>query len=76
MVSDYFTARAARAAGVAATSSAAILEPFRATGLHSAMYAIPTLATLLALVLFAASRTVRKDIDALHEWTMAEKAGI
>jgi predicted MFS family arabinose efflux permease len=76
MVSDYFTARAARAAGVAATSSAATLEPFRATGLHSAMYAIPTLATLLALVLFAASRTVRKDIDALHEWTMAEKAGI
>ena len=75
MISDYFTARAASAAGVATTRSVAALEPFRAIGLHSAMYAIPTLATVLALALLAASRTVRKDIEALHDWTM-EKAGV
>ena len=34
------------------------------------MYAVPMLAVLLALVLFAASRTVRKDVDALHAWTV------
>ena len=45
------------------------LEPFRGAGLHSAMYVIPALAVLLAVVLFAASRTVRKDIEALRAWT-------
>jgi MFS family permease len=75
MISDYFTARAADAAGVAAHTIAA-LEPFRATGLHSAMYAIPTLAALLALVLFAASRTVGKDIEALHAWTADQRSQV
>jgi predicted MFS family arabinose efflux permease len=68
MISDHFTAKAAAAAGVEVHTIAA-LEPFRAEGLHAAMYAIPILAVLLALVLFAASRTVTKDIDALHAWT-------
>jgi MFS family permease len=68
MISDHFTTQAAIAAGVT-DHTAKALEPFRAIGLHSAMYAIPVLAILLALVLFAASRTVRKDIDALHSWT-------
>jgi MFS family permease len=68
MISDYFTAQAANAAGIT-THTNATLEPFRAAGLHSAMYAIPMLAVLLAVVLFAASRTVRKDIEALHAWT-------
>ena len=45
------------------------LEPFRAAGLHPAMYAIPLLAALLAVVLYAASRTVRRDVEALHAWT-------
>jgi MFS family permease len=67
-ISDYFTARAAAAAGVVDHTTAA-LEPFRAAGLHSAMYVIPALVVLLALVLFAASRTVRRDIDALRAWT-------
>ena len=71
MISDYFTAQAATAAGVTSHTMAA-LEPFRAAGLHSAMYAIPVLAVLLALVLFVASRTVRKDIDALHAWQKGE----
>lgn len=73
MISDYFTTRAAMAAGVADLTPKA-LEPFRAIGLHSAMYAVPMLAMLLALVLFAASRTVRRDIDALHSWTETSAA--
>ena len=46
----------------------ACLEPFRAAGLHSAMYVIPGLEGLLAVVLFAASRTVTRDVEALRAW--------
>ena len=44
------------------------LEPFRAEGLHTAMYVVPALASLLAIVLFAASRTVKKDVETLQAW--------
>jgi MFS family permease len=44
------------------------LEPFRAQGLHTAMYIVPILAAILALVLFAASRTVRHDVARLQSW--------
>jgi hypothetical protein len=44
------------------------LEPFRAQGLHTAMYIVPVLAVILALVLFAASRTIRKDVERLQAW--------
>jgi len=71
-ISDYYTSAAATAAGVVDHTTAA-LEPFRAAGLHSAMYTIPILVVLLALVLFAASRTVRKDVDALAAWTSAQQ---
>jgi MFS family permease len=54
MLSDFFTRRAA--------AGAAVLEPFRGAGLHSAMYAVPVLSVLLALVLFAATRTVGRDM--------------
>ena len=57
MTSDFFTRKAAAAAG------ATILEPFRGQGLHSAMYLIPVLSTLLMVVLFAASRTVAGDME-------------
>jgi hypothetical protein len=67
ILSDFFTKRAAQAAGILDSSQAA-LEPFRADGLHSAMYAIPILSVLLTLVLFAASRTVTKDIEKLQSW--------
>ncbi len=67
ILSDFFTKRAAQAAGVLDSSQIA-LEPFRADGLHSAMYAIPILSVLLTLVLFAASRTVTKDIEKLQSW--------
>lgn len=59
-ISDYFTRSHAAVAGVIDTSSVA-LEPFRASGLHSAMYVIPVLSILLALVLFAASRSLKRD---------------
>jgi MFS family permease len=44
------------------------LEPFRAEGLHTAMYIVPILAAVLACVLFAASRTVTKDVARLQAW--------
>jgi predicted MFS family arabinose efflux permease len=44
------------------------LEPFRAQGLHTAMYIVPFLAAILALVLFAASRTVKADVARLQAW--------
>ncbi|HEX8286210.1 MAG TPA: MFS transporter [Pyrinomonadaceae bacterium] len=72
LVSDFFTARAAEAAGVTAATHAA-LEPFRAEGLRTAMYVIPALGALLTLVLFAASRTVTKDAERLQRW-MRESA--
>jgi MFS family permease len=52
------------------------LEPFRAPGLHTAMYIVPILATLLALVLFAASRTVKKDVDKLQAWMKSQLSSI
>ncbi|MBC7798854.1 MAG: MFS transporter, partial [Pyrinomonadaceae bacterium] len=67
MLSDYFTRQAAQAEGVVDFTQTA-LEPFRAVGLHSAMYAIPILSVLLTVVLFAASRTVTKDVDKLQKW--------
>jgi MFS family permease len=62
-LSDYFTRRAMIAAG-----ATVITEPFKAAGLHSAMYVIPLCTLLLVAVLFAASLTVEKDMRALHHW--------
>lgn len=67
LASDFFTARAARAAGVVDLTQRA-LEPFRGHGLHAAMYIIPALGLLLALVLFAGSRTVAADTEKLRRW--------
>jgi predicted MFS family arabinose efflux permease len=60
-VSDYFTKKAAIAAGVVDVSATA-LEPFKAIGLHSAMYVVPVLIALLAFVLLMASRTVGEEV--------------
>jgi MFS family permease len=49
------------------------LEPFRADGLHTAMFVVPILAGLLALVLFAASRTVTRDVDKLKTWMRTQR---
>ncbi len=65
--SDYFTQNAAAASGIT-EFSAASLEPFRAAGLRSAMYLVPILSGLLTLVLFAASRTVKNDVEKIQNW--------
>jgi MFS family permease len=67
LVSDHFTRQAAAAAGVT-EMTARTLEPFRGVGLQQAMYLIPALGVLLALVLFAGSRTVTKDAEALQRF--------
>ncbi|MGQ0540590.1 MAG: spinster family MFS transporter [Blastocatellia bacterium] len=69
LLSDFFTKRAATIAGVTDLTQTA-LEPFRADGLHSAMYIIPILGVLLTLVLFAGSRTVTKEIESLQTWML------
>jgi MFS family permease len=46
----------------------AAVEPYRAAGLHSAMYIVPALGAILAVVLFAASRTVKADVARLQTW--------
>jgi MFS family permease len=56
MLSDHFARKAMTDAG-----ATTMTEAFKAIGLHNAMYAIPILAMMAALVLFAASRTVDKD---------------
>jgi MFS family permease len=67
LISDYFTQQAATAAGVTVFTQAT-LEPFRAAGLHTAMYIIPVLSVLLTFVMFAASRTVTREIERLQSW--------
>ncbi|MDP9193374.1 MAG: MFS transporter [Acidobacteriota bacterium] len=66
MASDFFTRKAAIAAG-AADAVGKALEPFRGAGLHSAMFLIPLLCLILALVLFAATRTLGRDMDRLRK---------
>jgi MFS family permease len=66
-LSERFTTSAAAAAGLTAFTKGN-LEPFRGAGLHQAMYLVPVLCAALALALFAASFTVRKDMDSLQHW--------
>jgi len=67
LLSDFFTRRTASLSGITETTQTA-LEPFRAEGLHTAMYVIPALGILLTLILLAGSRTVTKEIDAIQAW--------
>ena len=72
-LSSYFTRQAALNAGVTETTFQA-LRPFAAQGLHSALYIVPVFGVLLGVVLFAASRTVAKDMEKLQRW-MSESVG-
>ena len=65
LVSDYFSQQAAITAGIAVLTKESI-EPFRAAGLRSAMYIVPILSSVLMFVLFAASRTVKKDVEKIN----------
>jgi len=70
-LSDQLTRRAALAAGVTDLTPAN-LAPFAAEGLHSAMFILPVFGVLLTIVLWAASRTVGKDVARLQDWLAAE----
>jgi MFS family permease len=67
LISDYYTQQAAIAAGVT-EFTAKTLEPFRGAGLRTAMYLVPALTVALMLVLFAASLTVKKDVEKINKW--------
>ncbi len=67
MLSDYFANQAMANAG-----ATAMTEQFKAAGLHSAMYSVPLLCAVLALVLFAASRTVSGDMEKLRKWVVEQ----
>src|SRR5262249_46079918 len=61
-VSDYCAHRAALDDGMTT-----VTEIHKAIGLHQAMYLVPVLNAALAIVLFAASRTVQRDYDRCHK---------
>jgi predicted MFS family arabinose efflux permease len=67
-LSDYFANKAMVEAG------AALIEPFRAQGLHSAMYVIPLLSLLCAASLFGAARTVTADAKRMREMPVSAAA--
>jgi hypothetical protein len=62
-LSDYFARLAMTAAG-----ASSITDPFRAVGLHSAMYVIPLCGLILSMVLFAATCRVSKEMNELQMW--------
>jgi MFS family permease len=67
MLSDHYAQRAMAEAG-----ATAMTEQFRAVGLHSAMHVIPVLCLALAVVLYASSRTVGRDMARLQAWQEAQ----
>jgi MFS family permease len=71
--SDHYTRAAAAAAGIVLADAGA-LEPFRAAGLRAALQLLPLLGILLSVVVWAASRTVGRDMDRLQEWMRKEAA--
>jgi MFS family permease len=68
-VSDAMARRAMAAAG-----ASAMTEAFKAAGLHSAFYIVPVVSLALTLVLFAASRTVEKDMARMQAWLRGQAA--
>jgi predicted MFS family arabinose efflux permease len=69
LLSDRLAARAAAAAG-----SHAVGETFRAQGLYQAMYVVPALSVVLALVLFTGARASVRDRRALTSWMRQAQA--
>lgn len=63
MLSDHYAKEAMAAAGASAMS-----EAFKAEGLHNAFYVVPLVSLILAVVLYAGSRTVAKDMEKLQRW--------
>ena len=50
-----------------AANATVMTEPFKASGLHSAMYAIPVALLFTSVVLFFAARTVGADMERMQE---------
>jgi MFS family permease len=69
-LSDRFARHAATLAG-----SAQVSEVFRAIGLQKAMLAIPVLSVALALVLWAGSRTIGRDVEKRRAIAAAQESG-
>jgi predicted MFS family arabinose efflux permease len=63
MLSDHYAHLAMIEAG-----ATAMAEPFKAAGIHSALYVVPVVSFTLAIVLFLASRTVASDMARLRNW--------
>ena len=63
MLSDHFANQAMAEAG-----ATTMTETFKATGLHMAMYSMPIVAGLLAIVLFLGARTITRDAKKLEDW--------
>ena len=72
-MSDWFAIQKATAAGQSLVGGH-VPEQFRAIGLHEAMYVVPVFCCGLAIVLFAASRTVVNDMRKLRDWYDSEAA--
>jgi MFS family permease len=62
-LSDHFAKKAMLAAGASMMN-----EQFKGAGLHSAMYLIPLLCLILAIVLFGASLAMPRDVERLRLW--------
>src|SRR5258706_1764594 len=63
LLSDRLASRAAAAAG-----SPIVSEAFRAQGLYQAMYVVPALSVVLAVVLFTGARASVRDPRQLISW--------
>jgi MFS family permease len=59
VISDYFTKVAAASDGI--DPGHAAFESYRAVGLHSAMYVIPVLCVVLAVVMLVAAISLRNE---------------
>ncbi|MEX2114248.1 MAG: MFS transporter [Pirellulales bacterium] len=79
-MSDRFVAAAAQEDGIDLTGLDSVatqqaLEPYRGVGIHRAMFALPSVCVILALVLFAGARSVPGDVDKLHAWMRSQTDG-
>jgi MFS family permease len=70
-LSDYFARLAMSSAG-----ASSITQPLRAIGLHNAMFVIPLCSLILSGILFAAARTVSKDMNELQLLMAQRRAGL
>jgi len=67
IVLDHYMLAAAAAAGATDTAGPA-LERFEGVGLSQAMYVIPVLNLTLTLCMFAAARSVPRDVEKVRNW--------